>query len=94
MPLKRLVVGWLTSLLQFFYSYDANGENTIDISGQVIASTKKYGDAVHHGHVPFVVDNVLPLWQPRFIEIRETVQALSEGGKAINRVRAIITSGN
>jgi len=29
------------------------------------------------------VDDVLPPWQPRFVEVRGTVQAFSEGGKEI-----------
>jgi pyridoxamine 5'-phosphate oxidase family protein len=33
--------------------------------------------------VAFVVDDVLPPWRPRFIEVRGTVQALPEGGKEI-----------
>ncbi|HEY7124425.1 MAG TPA: NAD(P)H-dependent oxidoreductase [Ktedonobacterales bacterium] len=31
----------------------------------------------------FVVDDVLPPWQPRFIEMRGTVQAFSTGGKQV-----------
>jgi hypothetical protein len=30
------------------------------------------------------VGDVLPPWKPRFVEVRGTVQAFSEGGKAIN----------
>ena len=31
-----------------------------------------------------MVDDVLPPWKPRFIEVRGTVQAEASGGKAIN----------
>ncbi len=31
----------------------------------------------------YVVDDVLPPWQPRFVEVRGTVQDVAEGGKAI-----------
>lgn len=55
--------------------------DTIDIGGHSIATTKKYRDALRHGRVAFVVDDVLPPWRPRFIEIRATVEAFSEGGK-------------
>ena len=58
--------------------------DTIDIGGHSIATTKKYRDALRHGRVAFVVDDVLPPWQPRMVEIRGTVEALNEGGKAIN----------
>ncbi len=59
-------------------------EDTIDIGGHNIAGTKKYRDALRHGRIAFVVDDVLPPWKPRFVEIRGTVAAFSEGGKAIN----------
>lgn len=58
--------------------------DTIDIGGYNFATSKKYRDAVRHGRVAFVVDDVLPpSWQPRFVEVRGTVQAFSEGGKEI-----------
>ncbi len=58
--------------------------DTIDLGGHNLVETKKYRDALRHGRVAFVVDDVLPPWRPRMIEIRGTVQAFSEGGKAIN----------
>ncbi len=58
--------------------------DTIDIGGHNIVPTKKYRDALRHGRIAFVVDDVLPPWQPRMVEIRGTVQGLKEGGKAIN----------
>ncbi|HEY7355233.1 MAG TPA: PPOX class F420-dependent oxidoreductase [Ktedonobacterales bacterium] len=58
-------------------------EDTIDIGGHSIASTKKYRDALRYGRVAFVVDDVQPPWKPRMIEIRGTVQGLPEGGKVI-----------
>lgn len=57
---------------------------SIDIGGENLVQTKKYRDAVRHGRVAFVVDDVLPPWKPRFVEVRGTVQAVSEGGKEIN----------
>ena len=60
-------------------------EDTIDIGGHNIAVTKKYRDALRHGRIGFVVDDVLPPWKPRFVEVRGTVQAFSEGGNAINK---------
>ncbi len=57
--------------------------DTIDIGGHNIAPTKKYRDAVRHGRAAFVVDDVLPPWQPRMVEIRGTIQGLPEGGKQI-----------
>ena len=58
--------------------------DTIDIGGHNFASSKKYRDALRHGRIAIVVDDVLPPWKARFLEVRGTVQAFSEGGKAIN----------
>jgi pyridoxamine 5'-phosphate oxidase family protein len=58
-------------------------QDSIDIGGHSIVSTKKYRDAVRYGRVAFVVDDVVPPWQPRMIEVRGTVEGLPEGGKAI-----------
>jgi pyridoxamine 5'-phosphate oxidase family protein len=58
--------------------------DTIDLGGHNIVSTKKYRDALRHGRAALVVDDVLPPWQPRFVEIRGAVRAFAEGGKAIN----------
>ncbi len=65
------------------FRYNSEHE-TIEIGGHNIASSKKYREAVRHGRIAFVVDDVLPPWRPRFVEVRGTVQAFSEGGKTIN----------
>src|SRR5216117_1375925 len=64
------------------YRYNAELD-TIDIGGHNIVPTKKYREAVRHGRVAFVVDDVLPPWKPRGIEVRGRAQALPEGGKEI-----------
>ncbi|HLV97842.1 MAG TPA: PPOX class F420-dependent oxidoreductase [Ktedonobacterales bacterium] len=58
-------------------------QDTIDIGGHSIAQSKKYRDALRYGRVAFVVDDVLPPWKPRMLEVRGTVEGPSEGGKAI-----------
>jgi pyridoxamine 5'-phosphate oxidase family protein len=65
----------------FRYNPDTD---TIDIGGHDIVPTKKYRDALRHGRVAFVVDDVLPPWSPRLVEVRGRVQAQAEGGQAIN----------
>jgi pyridoxamine 5'-phosphate oxidase family protein len=65
----------------FRYNPDTD---TIDIGGHNFATSKKYRDALHHGRVAFVVDDVQPPWRPRFVEVRGTAQAFSEGGNTIN----------
>jgi pyridoxamine 5'-phosphate oxidase family protein len=47
--------------------------DTIDIGGINILPTKWYREALRHGRVAYVVDDVLPPWQPRFVEVRGTV---------------------
>ena len=65
-------------------SFRYNPEHdSIDIGGHNIVPTKKYRDAVRYGRVAFVVDDVLPPWKPRMIEVRGTVEGLAEGGKEI-----------
>ena len=59
--------------------------DTIDIGGHNFASSKKYRDALRHGRVALVVDDVLPPWRPRFVEVRGTVEAVGGGGKDINQ---------
>jgi len=59
-------------------------EDTIDLGGHNIVPTKKYRDALRHGRAAVVVDDVLPHLGPRFVEVRGTVEAVAEGGKAIN----------
>ena len=58
--------------------------DTIDIGGHNFATSKKYRDAIRHGRIAIVVDDVQPPWKPRFVEVRGTVEAISSGGKAIN----------
>jgi pyridoxamine 5'-phosphate oxidase family protein len=60
-------------------------QDTIDIGGHNMATSKKYREALRHGRVAFVVDDVLPPWKPRFVEVRGTVEAIAEGGNAINQ---------
>jgi len=57
---------------------------TIDIGGHNNSKSKKFRDAARDGRVAFVVDDVLPPWKPRFIEIVGLAETLSTGGKAVN----------
>ncbi|MGB8648451.1 MAG: PPOX class F420-dependent oxidoreductase [Anaerolineae bacterium] len=59
-------------------------QETIDIGGHNIVPTKKFRDALKHGRIAFVVDDVLPPWKPRFVEVRGTVKHHTEGGQTIN----------
>ena len=65
-------------------SFRHNAElDTIDIGGLNIANTKKYRDAANQSRAALVVDDVLPPWQPRGIEIRGRAEVVPTGGKEI-----------
>jgi|SRR5579862_50085 len=58
--------------------------DTIDIGGLDVSATRKYRDVQRDGRVAFVIDDVLPPWKPRGIEIRGNAEAMDQGGKDIN----------
>jgi pyridoxamine 5'-phosphate oxidase family protein len=51
---------------------------TIDIAGMHNPKTQKWRNVVRDGRVALVVDDVLPPWQPRALEIRGTAEALPD----------------
>ena len=53
-----------------------------DVGGLRMSQTKKLRDVQNTGRASIVVDDVLPPWQPRMIEIRGTATVLPAGGKA------------
>jgi pyridoxamine 5'-phosphate oxidase family protein len=57
-------------------------EDAINVGGLRMSQTKKVRDVRHAGRASIVVDDVLPPWQPRMIEIRGTAEVLPSGGKA------------
>jgi pyridoxamine 5'-phosphate oxidase family protein len=59
--------------------------DTIDIGGHHFAKTRKWRDAGGHPRVAFVVDDVLPPWQPRSIEILADAEPLESGGEEFGR---------
>lgn len=63
-------------------SFRHNAElDTIDIGGLNTANTKKYRDAAKQGRAALVIDDVLPPWQPRGIEIRGQAEVVPTGGQ-------------
>jgi pyridoxamine 5'-phosphate oxidase family protein len=58
------------------------GEDAIDVGGLRMSQTKKARDVARNGMASIVVDDVLPPWQPRMIEIRGAAEVLPVGGKA------------
>ena len=59
--------------------------DTIEIGGHNIAQTRKWRDAGGHPRVAFVVDDVLPRWRPRSIEILAEAELLESGGEGFAR---------
>ena len=57
--------------------------DVIEIGGRYMSQSKKFRNVQQNPNVAFVIDDVLPPWQPRFVEIRGTAQALPTGGKAL-----------
>ena len=64
-------------------SFRYNAEHdAIDVGGMRMSRTKKLRDVQHTGRASIVIDDVLPPWQPRMIEVRGTASVIPSGGKA------------
>lgn len=57
------------------WSLDSDA-TAIEVSGRDFAATKKFRDVARNGRAAIVIDEVLPPWRPRGIEIRGTAEAL------------------
>jgi len=55
---------------------------TIDVGGHGLARTKKYADVARERRAAIVIDDVLPPWRPRGIEVRGRAEVRSSGGEA------------
>ncbi len=60
--------------------------DTIDIGGHNLAATKKYKNVAANPLVAFVVDDVLPPWRPRSVEVQGRAQAHGTGDAAVIRI--------
>ena len=66
-------------------SFRYNAEHdAIDVGGLRMSQTKKLRDVQRSGRASIVIDDVLPPWQPRMIEVRGTAVVVPTGGKALN----------
>lgn len=65
------------------FRYNAE-QDAIDVGGLRMSQTKKLRDVQRTGRASIVIDDVLPPWQPRMIEIRGTAAVVPDGGKALN----------
>ena len=58
--------------------------DVIEVGGLRMSQTKKVRDVRRTGRASIVVDDVLPPWSPRMIEIRGTAEVIASGGKALS----------
>jgi len=64
-------------------SFRYNPEHdALEVGGMRMSQTKKLRDVQRTGRASIVIDDVLPPWQPRMIEVRGTAAVISSGGKA------------
>jgi pyridoxamine 5'-phosphate oxidase family protein len=65
-------------------SFRYNTEHdAIDVGGLRMSQTKKLRDVQRTGRASIVIDDVLPPWQPRMIEVRGSASVVPSGGKAL-----------
>ncbi|MDR3576261.1 MAG: PPOX class F420-dependent oxidoreductase [Anaerolineaceae bacterium] len=57
--------------------------DVIEIGGRFMSKSQKFRNVLKNPNVSIVVDDVLPPWRPRGVEIRGTAQTLPTGGKAL-----------
>lgn len=57
--------------------------DTIDIGGYDMAKTQKFRNVTRNELVSLLVDDVLPPWKTRSLEIRGRAEALLDGGQLI-----------
>lgn len=60
--------------------------DTIDIGGRDLERTKKFRDVIADPRVAFVVDDVLPPWRPRSVEIQGLARGMGRGEAALIRI--------
>lgn len=59
------------------WSYNRETD-TIEVGGRDLAATKKYRDIQRGGRAAIVIDEVLPPWRPRGIEVRGRAEAVGD----------------
>jgi pyridoxamine 5'-phosphate oxidase family protein len=62
------------------------GSGVVEVTGHSFAATKKFRDVARSGRAAIVVDDVLPPWQPRGVEVRGHAEAV-DGPQPSIRIR-------
>lgn len=60
-------VGWSLNIV----------EEVIEVGGNNLTATKKFRDVARSGRAAIVIDEVLPPWRPRGVEIRGRAEAVT-----------------
>jgi pyridoxamine 5'-phosphate oxidase family protein len=60
--------------------------DVIEVGGRDFANTKKFRDVARSGRAAIVVDDVLPPWRPRGVEVRGRADAVT-GANPVIRLR-------
>jgi pyridoxamine 5'-phosphate oxidase family protein len=63
------------------WSYNP-GLDTIDIGGRDFAATRKFRNVRTTGKAAIVIDDVLPPWRPRCVQVRGPAEALDDASSA------------
>jgi pyridoxamine 5'-phosphate oxidase family protein len=63
-------------------------DGTIEVGGHNFERTKKYRDVQKTGRAAMVIDDVLPPWKPRGVEIRGRAEAVA-GPPAVIRIHPV-----
>jgi pyridoxamine 5'-phosphate oxidase family protein len=66
------------------WSYNADLD-TIDVGGRDFARTKKFRDVARTEKAAIVIDEVLPPWSPRAVEVRGRAEAI-DGDRPLIRI--------
>ncbi|WP_026874893.1 PPOX class F420-dependent oxidoreductase [Jiangella gansuensis] len=61
-------------------------EDALDLGGHDVAATRRFRDVQLNADVAFVVDDVLPPWQPRAVIVHGRAEAIREP-EALIRIR-------
>jgi pyridoxamine 5'-phosphate oxidase family protein len=56
--------------------WNVTDDHTIEVTGHNFTKTKKFRDVTRTGRAAIVVDDVLPPWQPRGVEVRGRAEAV------------------
>jgi pyridoxamine 5'-phosphate oxidase family protein len=59
------------------WAFDEDAE-VVEVGGHNLAATKKFKDVARTGRAAIVIDDVLPPWRPRGVEIRGRAEAIAD----------------